>query len=295
MSTTVPAAAATVPVTAESTSRFVDAGGVRVHYHEAGSGPVLLCVHGGAPGAYGWGNFGANVPGLAVHFRVLVVDLPGYGRSDKPQISGGRYAFYAKVFADMLAALEIESAHVIGMATGGAAAMMLAIEHPQVVDDLVLVSSAGGLPLFTPMPSEGQKLIQAYYGGDGPSRAKMRSYLEMMMYDTSSITEDLVEERYLASVEPEFMTGAPEGRGAQNRPVTEQVWRDVDRIRARTLVVWGRDNRVQGYDNALFLLNRIPDVQVHVYGRTGLWVPFERTGEFNALVVGFLAPSRDDR
>jgi 2-hydroxy-6-oxonona-2,4-dienedioate hydrolase/4,5:9,10-diseco-3-hydroxy-5,9,17-trioxoandrosta-1(10),2-diene-4-oate hydrolase len=123
----------------------------------------------------------------------------------------------------------------------------------------------------------------------------MRSYLEMMMYDTSSITEDLVEERYLASVEPEFMTGAPEGRGAQNRPVTEQVWRDVDRIRARTLVVWGRDNRVQGYDNALFLLNRIPDVQVHVYGRTGLWVPFERTGEFNALVVGFLAPSRDDR
>jgi hypothetical protein len=32
-----------------------------------------------------------------------------------------------------------------------------------------------------------------------------------------------------------------------------------------------------------------------VYGRTGLWVPFERTGEFNALVVGFLAPSRDDR
>jgi 2-hydroxy-6-oxonona-2,4-dienedioate hydrolase/4,5:9,10-diseco-3-hydroxy-5,9,17-trioxoandrosta-1(10),2-diene-4-oate hydrolase len=295
MSTTVPAAAATVPVTAESTSRFVDAGGVRVHYHEAGSGPVLLCVHGGAPGAYGWGNFGVNVPGLAEHFRVLVVDLPGYGRSDKPQISGGRYAFYAKVFADMLAALEIESAHVLGMATGGAAAMMLAIEHPQVVDDLVLVSSAGGLPLFTPMPSEGQKLIQAYYGGDGPSRAKMRSYLEMMMYDTSSITEDLVEERYLASVEPEFMTGAPEGRGAQNRPVTEQVWRDVDRIRARTLVVWGRDNRVQGYDNALFLLNRIPDVQVHVYGRTGLWVPFERTGEFNALVVGFLAPSRDDR
>jgi 2-hydroxy-6-oxonona-2,4-dienedioate hydrolase/4,5:9,10-diseco-3-hydroxy-5,9,17-trioxoandrosta-1(10),2-diene-4-oate hydrolase len=295
MSTTVPAAAATVPVTAESTSRFVDAGGVRVHYHEAGSGPVLLCVHGGAPGAYGWGNFGANVPGLAQHFRVLVVDLPGYGRSDKPEISGGRYAFYAKVFADMLATLEIESAHVLGMATGGAAAMMLAIEHPQVVDDLVLVSSAGGLPLFTPMPSEGQKLIQSYYGGDGPSRAKMRSYLEMMMYDASSITEDLVEERYLASVEPEFMTGAPEGRGAQNRPVTEQVWRDVDRIRARTLVVWGRDNRVQGYDNALFLLNRIPDVQVHVYGRTGLWVPFERTGEFNALVVGFLAPSRDDR
>lgn len=295
MSKSLPNATATVPITAESTSRFVDAGGVRVHYHEAGSGPVLLCVHGGAPGAYGWGNFGANVPGLAEHFRVLVVDLPGYGRSDKPEISAGRYAFYAKVFADMLAALEIDSAHILGMATGGAAAMMLAIEHPQVVDDLVLVSSAGGLPLFTPMPSEGQKVIQSYYGGDGPSRTKMRSYLEMMMFDTSSITDDLVEERYRASIEPEFMTSAPEGRGTQNRPVTEEVWRDVDRIRARTLVVWGRDNRVQGYDNALFLLSRIPDVQVHLYGRTGLWVPFERTDEFNALLVGFLRAQRDTR
>lgn len=289
----------TGPLTAESTSRFIDAGGVRVHYHDAGSGPVLLCIHGGAPGAYGWGNFGANVPGLAEHFRVLVVDLPGYGRSDKPEISGGRYGFYAKVFADMLAALRIDSAHVLGMATGGAAAMMLAIEHPEVVDGLVLVSSAGGLPLFTPMPSEGQKVIQSYYGGEGPSLAKMRSYLEMMMYDTSPITDELVQERYEASIEPDFMTSAPEGRGAQNRPMTEQVWRDVDRIQSRTLVVWGRDNRVQGYDNALFLLNRIPDVQVHLYGRTGLWVPFERVADFNALLVGFLRPTasttREDR
>lgn len=279
-------------VTAQSTSRFVDAGGVRLHYHGAGSGPVLLCIHGGAPGAYGWGNFGANVAGLAEHFRVLVVDLPGYGQSDKPEISGGRYGFYARVFADMLAALEIESAHVLGMATGGAAAMMLAIERPELVDGLVLVSSAGGLPLFTPMPSEGQKVIQSYYGGDGPSPAKMRSYLEMMMHDTSRITDELVQERYETSIEPDFMSGAPEGRGAQNRPTTEQVWRDVDRIQARTLVVWGRDNRVQGYDNALFLFNRIPDVRVHLFGRTGLWVPFERVEEFNSLLLHFLAPLR---
>ncbi|WP_353952549.1 alpha/beta hydrolase [Knoellia sp. S7-12] len=274
--------------TEESTSRFVDAGGVRVHVHDAGSGPVLLCIHGGAPGAYGWGNFGANVSGLAEHFRVLVVDLPGYGRSDAPEIRGGRYGFYAQVFADLLATLGIESAHVLGMATGGAAAMMLAIEHPGVVDDLVLVSSAGGLPLFTPMPSEGQKLIQSYYGGEGPSPAKMRAYLEMMMYDKTSITDEIVQERYAASIRPDLRAAAPEGRPEHSPPVTEQVWRDVDRIKARTLVVWGRDNRVQGYDNALFLLNRIPNVQVHLYGRTGLWVPFERVSEFNTLLVGFL-------
>ena len=140
------------------------------------------------------------------------------------------------------------------------------------------------------MPSEGQKVIQSYYGGEGPSPAKMRAYLEMMMFDSAAVTDELVAERYEASIEPEFMVRAPEGRGPGARPVVEQVWRDLDRIATPTLVVWGRDNRVQGYDNALFMLNRIPDVQVHIFGRTGLWVPFERPEQFNCLLVGFLTP-----
>lgn len=272
-----------------STSRFVTAAGVRVHLHEAGpvDAPLLLLIHGGAPGAYGWGNFGQNLAAFAERFRTVIVDLPGYGRSDKPEVSGGRYGFYAGVFAALVTELGAERAHVVGMATGGAAAIAMAVDHPEVVDRLVLVSSAGGLPLFTPSPSEGQKVIRGYYGGAGPSREKMRTYLEMMMADRSLVTDDLVEERYLASVDPEFMTSAPEGRG---EPATsEQMWPRLSEIAARTLVVWGRDNRVQGYDNALFMLNRIPDVEVHLFGRTGLWVPFERARRFEALVTGFLA------
>lgn len=48
-------------LTRDNTSKFVQAGAVKVHYHEAGTGPVLLCIHGGAPGAFGWGNFGRNL------------------------------------------------------------------------------------------------------------------------------------------------------------------------------------------------------------------------------------------
>ncbi len=275
--------------TYDSTSRFVTADGVRVHLHEAGptDAPLLLMVHGGAPGAYGWGNFGQNVAGFAEHFRTVVVDLPGYGRSDKPQITGGRYGFYARVFAALVRELGADRAHVVGMATGGAAAMALALDHPDVVERLVLVSSAGGLPLFTPSPSEGQKLIRGYYGGEGPSRAKMRTYLEMMMADRALVTDELVEERYLASVDPAVMEAAPEGHGAPTH--AEPLWQRLHEIAAPTLVVWGRDNRVQGYDNALFILNRIPDVEVHLFGATGLWVPYERARRFEELVAGFLS------
>lgn len=273
------------PPTEASTSRYVEAAGVRVHLHEAGRGPLLLCIHGGAPGAYGWGNFGQNVAAFAERFRTVVVDLPGYGKSDKPAIEGGRYAFYAKVFAALIHELGEDRAHVVGMATGGAAAIAMAVDHPAVVDRLALVSAAGGLPLFTPSPSEGQKVIRGYYGGEGPTRAKMRAYLDMMMYDRSLITDELIEERYAASVAPDVLPGEP---GDRPQPVSEPLWTRLHEIAARTLVVWGRDNRVQGYDNALFMLNRIPDVEIHVYGRTGLWVPYERARRFESLITGFL-------
>lgn len=275
--------------TYDNTSRFVTAAGVRVHLHEAGpaDAPLLLLIHGGAPGAHGWGNFGQNVAAFAERFRTVVVDLPGYGRSEKPQITGGRYGFYARVFAALVSELGADRAHVVGMATGGAAAIALGLDHPDVVERLVLVGSAGGLPLFTPSPSEGQKLIRGYYGGDGPSREKMRTYLEMMLADRSLVTEELVEERYAASVDPEFMASAPEGHGTP--PANEPLWQRLHEIGAPTMVVWGRDNRVQGYDNALFMLNRIPDVEVHLFGNTGLWVPFEKARRFEELVAGFLS------
>jgi 2-hydroxy-6-oxonona-2,4-dienedioate hydrolase/4,5:9,10-diseco-3-hydroxy-5,9,17-trioxoandrosta-1(10),2-diene-4-oate hydrolase len=273
-------------ITEQSTSRFVDADGVRVHVHDAGSGPVLVCIHGGAPGAYGWGNFGQNVEALSQHFRVLVVDLPGYGKSEPPHFGDTLYASYARTIRAALHALGIERAHILGMATGGAVAVVMAVDFPELVDCLVLVSAAGGLPLFTPMPSEGQKAIKAYYQGEGPSLERMRSYLEMLIYDPTLITDEIVQERFDASLaaEPNI------AEGGSRRPPAEPVWKDLDRIGSRTLVVWGRDNRVQGYDNSLFMLNRIPNVEVHLYGKTGLWVPFERSDDFNRLLLAFLDP-----
>ena len=276
-------------LTAASTSRFVEAAGVRVHLHEAGDGPLLVLIHGGAPGAYGWGNFGQNMATLAGRFRTVIVDLPGYGRSGPQLVNGGPYSSYARVFAALVGALGEERAHFVGLATGGAVSLALAIEHPEVVDRLVVVSSAGGLPLFTPSPSEGQKAIRAYYAGEGPSREKMRAYLEMMLYDRSLVTDALVEERYVASVDLGSLNGtvSPSGAGAGSGD-GEHLWARMQDIAAPTLVVWGRDNRVQGYDNALFMLQRIPDVEVHIFGRTGLWVPYERARRFEALVTDFL-------
>lgn len=268
-----------------STSRFVQTGQTRIHYHEAGVGPVLLCLHGGAPGAFGWGNFGRNLEALSRHFRVLIADLPGYGQSDKPAVEGDRNAFYARTFHDMLSALGIESAHVLGMATGGAIAIRMALDFPEKIDRLVLVSAAGGLSNYSVKPQK--TASQIYYGGSGPSLEKMRDYLYQLVFDPALVTDEVVRERYEASVEPEFMVQAPEGRSSK-RHTPESLWKEVDRIRARTLIVWGRENRVQNFENAVFLHGRIRDSEMHVFGQCGLWVPYEKSQAFNELVQTFL-------
>jgi 4,5:9,10-diseco-3-hydroxy-5,9,17-trioxoandrosta-1(10),2-diene-4-oate hydrolase len=118
---------------------------------------------------------------------------------------------------------------------------MMALKRPERVERLVLVGSAGGLPLFQTSPSEGLKVIRSYYGGEGPSREEMRRYLEMMMYDPALVTDELIDERYEASMQPDFMTQAPEGH-AWSQAAPEPLWKDLDRIKTPTLVIWGRDN-----------------------------------------------------
>jgi 4,5:9,10-diseco-3-hydroxy-5,9,17-trioxoandrosta-1(10),2-diene-4-oate hydrolase len=274
-------------LTRDNTSKFVQAGATRVHYHEAGSGPVLLCIHGGAPGAFGWGNFGRNLAALSRHFRTLIVDLPGYGKSDKPQIDGPRTSFYANTFRDMLDALGIDKAHVMGLATGGSVALKMALDFPERIDRLVVISSPGGLSLFQPMPP--RPSTHNYYGGEGPSMERMRANLEALVYDKTILTEEVVRERYEASIEPEFMNQAPEGKGGASGQTLEPLWQDLHKIQAETLIIWGRNNQTINYDTALYMLTRIPKARVHIHGNCGLWVPYEKMEEFNSNVTGFLS------
>lgn len=273
-------------LTRDNTSRYVQVGALRIHYHEAGSGPVLLCLHGGAPGAFGWGNFGRNLAAWSQHLRTLIVDLPGYGLSDKPEVTGPRTGFYARTFIDMLDALNIERAHVLGMATGGTAGMKMAIDHPERVDRLVVINAPGGLSVLQTAPPT--PATHALYTGEGPSRERIRAALERTVYDRTLITDDIVEERYAAATDPAFMAQAPEGKGGTPGGTIEALWKDVDRIRAETLIVWGRENATLGQDQAMYLLSRIPRARLHIHGQCRLWVPFEKAEEFNRDLVNFL-------
>jgi 4,5:9,10-diseco-3-hydroxy-5,9,17-trioxoandrosta-1(10),2-diene-4-oate hydrolase len=116
------------------TSRFADAAGLRLHYHEAGPAdpdglPVVL-LHGGGPGASGWSNFGRNLPVFAGRFRTLLVDQPGFGRSDRPPVTGNYFTFAADALAGLLKTLGIERVHLLGNSLGGGTAVRFALNYP---------------------------------------------------------------------------------------------------------------------------------------------------------------------
>jgi len=272
--------------TYENTSKFVTAAGVRIHYNELGSGYPLICIHGGGPGANSWSNFRNNMDAFAPKYRALLLDMPQFGESEKVVITEGRLTYIARVLADFMAQLAIEKTHFIGNSMGGQAAIKLAIDHPHRVDHLVVIGSTPMRhSIFTPMPVEGVKMIMKYYTGAGPSRDKMRDLLQTLVYNTSLITEEMVEERYKASADPEtvelFMRRQPPLQ-------VEDLSGEMEKVAAKTLIVWGQDDRFGALDIGLTMLRKFQNARMHIFSKCGHWAQVEYADDFNRLVLDFL-------
>jgi 2-hydroxy-6-oxonona-2,4-dienedioate hydrolase/4,5:9,10-diseco-3-hydroxy-5,9,17-trioxoandrosta-1(10),2-diene-4-oate hydrolase len=271
-----------------STSRRIKAGGVDLHYHDSGSGFPVVLLHGGGPGASGWSNFGRNVAPLAQHWRVLVPDLPGFGKSQRVTLEERAFGFYSGVMRDFLQELDIPQAHFVGNSLGGGTALKLALDHPANVGRLVLMGTGGSLPVFSATPTEGVRRLFDFYAGTGPSMQKLRSFIDLLVYDASAITDELLAARYAAATLPEVIANPP--LKFKGRPPLEDLWREeLGVLKHDVLLVNGREDRVVPLDSAFLLLKLIPNARLHVLPKCGHWAQWEHADEFNALVHGFLS------
>ncbi|MGH3734685.1 MAG: 4,5:9,10-diseco-3-hydroxy-5,9,17-trioxoandrosta-1(10),2-diene-4-oate hydrolase [Micromonosporaceae bacterium] len=286
--------AAAGAVTFESTSRRADVGGFELHYHLAGpdDAPPLVLLHGGGPGASAWSNFGRNLVVLASRFRVLAVDQPGFGHSDRPEIEGQFFTFSADALARLLDTLGIDRAALVGNSLGGGTAVRFALRHPERAGRLVLMAPGGlNLSVFSPDPTEGIKKLYAFAAPPGPTREKLASFLKALVYDASMVTDELVEERFRVAADPASLRAMASMGSSFTDPATYEeglLWREAYRLRQRVLLIWGREDRVNPLDGALVPLKLIPRAELHVFSRCGHWAQLERFDEFNRLVTDFL-------
>jgi pimeloyl-ACP methyl ester carboxylesterase len=273
-----------IAISEASTSKFVQAGGVKIHYNEVGSGPPMICLHGAGPGANSWGNFRRNLDAFSREHRVLLVDLPMFGKSEKIAIGAPKLTNLARIIRDFMDAAGVDRADFVGNSYGGQVALKTAIDYPERVGHVVMIGSAPvERSLFAPMPVEGVKLIGAYYKEGGPSIEKMRKLLTTLVYDASIITDDVVRERYEASIDPDTVKVHSLPSGPK-----QDLGAEFGRVKAPTLVVWGMDDRAGALDVGLLMTRMIPNAQMHIFGNCGHWAQVEHAEEFNELVLSFL-------
>ena len=281
-------------MTTVDTGRMVEVGGLRLHYHEAGSehDTAVVLLHGGGPGASGLSNFGRNVPVFAGRFRTLVPDQPGFGRSVTQEVVGHYFTYAADALAGLLDELGLERVHLVGNSLGGGTAMRFALRHPDRAGRLVLMGPGGlSLNVFAPDPTEGVKRLTEFAAPPGPSRDKLAAFLRTLVYDQSLVTEELIDERFAVASDPAVLRGLGlMGRSFRDPTCFEDgmLWREAHRLKHEVLLVWGREDRVNPIDGALVALKLIRKARLHVFGGCGHWAQLEKFDEFNRLAMAFL-------
>ncbi|AZM50489.1 2-hydroxy-6-ketonona-2,4-dienedioic acid hydrolase [Streptomyces sp. WAC 06738] len=275
-----------------------DIGGTKIYAAETGVGPPLLLLHGGGPGASGVSNYARNIAELAEEYRVIVPDLPGYGRSTKGIDGSDPFGYLANRIRGLLDELGLDKAHLVGNSYGGAAALRLALDTPGRVDRMVLMGP-GGVGTTRALPTPGLNCLLNYYTGDGPSRRKLERFIRnYLVFNAADVPESAIEERYQASIDPEVIAAPPlqrpSGRGALRTLWKMDFTRDarLSRLPVPTLVLWGAQDKVNRPSGGRMLAERMPNCDLYQVANTGHWVQFERAQLFNRMCAGFLAGRR---
>lgn len=282
-----------ITLTEAATSRFVRIQqgelDVQLHYNDCGQGEqVVVMLHGSGPGASGWANFNRNVaPLVEAGFRVILLDCPGWSKSDSLVCKGSRSDLNAVALKGLVDALDIEKVHILGNSMGGHSAVAFALSYPDRVGKLVLMGGGtGGASLFTPMPTEGIKRLQKLYRE--PTIDNLKKMMDIFVYDTSDLTDELFQTRLDNMLaRRDHLDNFVKSLQANPKQFPDFSPR-LGEITAETLVIWGRQDRFVPMDTGLRLVAGLPNAELHLFNCCGHWAQWEHADKFNRMVLDFL-------
>ncbi len=281
----------TSTLSAEATSRTLDIDGVPVHFHEAGAGELLLMLHswGPAPGTSAWVTMRDVFLSLAETHRCVMMDMPNFGltgpvRTDNSPV----HHVIADTLVALMDSLDIESARIVAPSMGGSSALVLATEHPERVDALVIGDChPPGQPTYVLAnnPSEAFRVMRDYL--DEPSRRNLSRWLSCLVYTPELVSDELVDQvERLRQAKPDHLD-AYLHVSASGSPYIADNER-LRTIEVPTLIIHGRHDRVVPVEQAMLLAAYIPRSEVVIVSGAGHWVPYEKPKEYASHVLRFL-------
>ena len=275
---------------------YVESNGVRLHYVEAGEGPVVVLLHGFPEFWYSWRH---QIPALAgAGHRVVAPDLRGYNLSDKPT----RWRAYdtdllAADIAGLIRGLGVERADVVGHDWGAAVAYEVAMHHPDVVRRLGILNvphPARMLEGFRTLRQLRKSWYMFFFQIPRlPERLMARDRYsvvsQLLRADSEKAFTDEDLERYVeAWSQTGAMTGMLNYYRAALRRSPNGVLAGMKPIAAPTLVIWGMLDRHLGSELAVPAQEWVPDVRVERIFDATHWVQHDTPERVNELLIEFL-------
>ena len=291
-------------VDAVVTHRTETVNGIRLHWVEAGTGPLVILLHGFPEFWYSWRH---QIPALAAAgYRVVAPDMRGYNESDKP---AGYDAYLGGPLsadvAGIVAAYGEERATIVGHDWGGAVAWMTALRHPEVVERLVILNCPHPGVFTREVRNPAQILRSSYMGlfqlpGVAERMLSARNFsglkwaLRSGSQKASAFTEEDLNRYAAAFAQPGALTGGLAYYRAMGRRMVSAA-RDAGvtpsrrgTIAAPTLIIWGRNDPVLGQSLA-DPGDAVPNRRLVFVDDAAHFVQADAPERVNQLLLDFLA------
>ena len=269
-------------------SWFTSINGIRVHYQEAGdeSAPAIVLIHGFISSTLIWSDM--FLPLADAGFRVIAIDMPGYGYSDKPPDGQYTIDWQAHTIVSLMDRLEIDTATIVGASYGGAVAATIALDYPERVERLVLVGTVSNDDILkNPMvrvarlPLIGDVVTPLYLGSRWVLRKRVQ---DMYRRSGTPIDEHKLAARHhlLATANVHRAT-----LRSMRRWSAERISSQANLIRTPTLIVWGEADSHVPVTDGIRLRDRIAGSRLIVFRDCGHLPPAEQPEKFVEMLTEF--------
>ncbi len=268
----------------------VTVNGARIAYLDIGGGPPVILIHGFGGSMWQWEYQQAA---LAAHYRIITLDLPGSGLSDKPDIAytPDEIVAFIRGFMD---ALGIQKASFVGNSMGSGAVIGMALTHPDRMDRVVLIS---GLPKGVREKLTGPLIKRAVetsvpvwlvrFGNWLAGRWVTEDVLKEIVHDHSRLTPAVIERSYQNRKRPGLIQAAM--ATSRSLPLWEQGFAlRIGEISRPTLVIWGEQDKVFLPEVGRELQTAIKGASFALVPKAGHIPQWEQPEVVNALLITFL-------
>lgn len=252
----------------DETSRYVKIDNLTLHYQDEGTGPTLVLLHGVASSLHTWDGW---VKELRPYYRIVRIDLPGHGLTgpDKSR-KGYDIDYYTDTLNKLLVRIKVDKAHIAGNSLGGYIAWNYAVKHPEKVDKLILLDSAGypqkmpfimGMAAWPVIGEMGQVLMPRFIVGNNVKAA---------YGDKSKVNKQLVRRYHDLTLRKGNRKALVRTfREMKKQSKNPHIGDAVNNVKAPTLLMWGEKDKWVPLEIMELFRQNLADVNLVTYEGVG--------------------------